>query len=902
MHTLSKSTRSPLRRALLGCTAAAGALSLALSGASLVASPTSASAATSRVAVDFGTSTGAFRGGATGTLYGLGDDGSPSPAVLAGAHVTNTSQKPPQGTQHPNGDALDVEHGFFSAGGKDLYVYLQDEYPDWAYNGGKRPGDANGDGEWDYLPLLRKAVEAVATKSEHPEKYVFIPFNEPDGGNWYPDWANQKSQFLADWSAAYDAIQQIYAAHGLGKARIGGPGDSVWRADRSRDLLAYAKQRSELPDVFIWHELGTQNLATFRGHDDQYQGILRDLGLPDIPVDITEYGMLRDMGVPGQLVQWLSMFEDRKVDAQTAYWNYAGNLSDNSARSNGANGGWWMFKWYGDLAGSRTVKVTPPQADVADTVQAIGARDDADGKATVLVGGGSSDIGLDLTGLDPASFGTSVDVVVRAARLNGAEGLSRQPPVVLSTRAALASGATTLTIPNSDRYSAYEVQITKPLAQRPAVDSSLVSSVEAEATALHDATVQAQDPTREWSFMASGGSDVGGFDQVGSSATWNVTVPRDGTYRLSVLAGAGQAPGQHALFVDGAFGQLVKYSADLSSTYRGSTDVLVPLRAGTHSLSLRASRDGTTRLPGSAVTLDRFELRDATDGEPTTYPATEARLASGARLVYQQPRAAADGGARLGGSASASFFVSAAESGYHDVAVRYTTEGASSLGLRVGDRSVPAGSVAGAGAWSTTVRVWLTQGVNEIGVSSSTGVTVTDITTTRGSSQRAADTAPGNAVRVEAEQLARAGATAIRTLPASSGSNGSADAQSAVGVLGSLGGGAGNTATMTRPSGLGAGDYVLTLSAANADKTAAINYNPQVISRFVDVSEAGGARARVTVRHDYSWSSFWDYAQPVTLTTAGGALTLGNASAYAPDIDTVTLAKQAVGSPVTTSR
>ncbi|MCJ0702573.1 hypothetical protein FRIG_15795, partial [Frigoribacterium faeni] len=36
----------------------------------------------------------------------------------------------------------------------------------------------------------------------------------------------------------------------------------------------------------------------------------------------------------------------------------------------------------------------------------------------------------------------------------------------------------------------------------------------------------------------------------------------------------------------------VKYSADLSHTYRGSTDVLVPLKAGTHSLSLRASRDG----------------------------------------------------------------------------------------------------------------------------------------------------------------------------------------------------------------------------------------------------------------------------------------------------------------------
>ena len=54
------------------------------------------------------------------------------------------------------------------------------------------------------------------------------------------------------------------------------------------------------------------------------------------------------MSVPGQLIQWMSMFESTKVQAQTAYWNYAGNLNDNMARANSANGGWWLYKWYGD--------------------------------------------------------------------------------------------------------------------------------------------------------------------------------------------------------------------------------------------------------------------------------------------------------------------------------------------------------------------------------------------------------------------------------------------------------------------------------------------------------------------------------------------------------------------------
>ena len=60
-------------------------------------------------------------------------------------------------------------------------------------------------------------------------------------------------------------------------------------------------------------------------------------------MNITEYGELRDMSVPGQLIQWQSMFEDEKVQAETAYWNYAGNLSDNMARANSANAGWWQF-------------------------------------------------------------------------------------------------------------------------------------------------------------------------------------------------------------------------------------------------------------------------------------------------------------------------------------------------------------------------------------------------------------------------------------------------------------------------------------------------------------------------------------------------------------------------------
>ena len=131
--------------------------------------------------MDFARTTGAFRGGATGTLYGFGDDGAPTQALIDGAHITNTSQKAPYGTQHPSGDALKVEDGFFRKHGKDMYIYVQDYYPDWSYNGGRRPGDsrtynqADGtyvstpNGIWDYLEVVEFVTEAVATSSARPE-------------------------------------------------------------------------------------------------------------------------------------------------------------------------------------------------------------------------------------------------------------------------------------------------------------------------------------------------------------------------------------------------------------------------------------------------------------------------------------------------------------------------------------------------------------------------------------------------------------------------------------------------------------------------------------------------------------------------------------------------------------
>ncbi|TIC79108.1 CBM35 domain-containing protein [Nocardioides sp. GY 10127] len=895
----SRSTRLARPRLATGAClglalATTGLATTGLTSTSLV-SPAAADDAA--VQVDLGTVTGDFRGGASGGLYALGDDGVPSQALVDGARLTNVSQKAPGGQQHPNGDALDVEDSFFAGAGEDMYVYIQDDYPDWPYNGGVRPGDADGDGEWDYLAVVRKVAEKVATQSADPSAYVFIPFNEPDG-QWYQDWSSMKDQFMADWTAVDEVIQEVYAEHGLGHARLGGPGDSVWHEDRTRDFLTYAAAHDELPDVFIFHVLQDWSLDQFRDHMATYRSILADLGAPEIPVNVTEYGLPDDMGVPGFLLQWMSVFEDEKVDAQTAYWNYAGNLDDNSSRVNGANGGWWLMKWYGDLAGGQTVQVTPPVLNRLRSLQAIATVDEDDEKATVLVGGSTTDIPLELTGTDAAGLGSTVHVQVRAVTLNGKEGDSPAPAVVMSKDVAVSGGALSLTIPNDDETTAYQVILTPTLADPAPVSTSLVDSTEAEDATIAGATVYSHDSHDAWTLPASGGKDVGSFNNAASSATWDVDVPSTGRYRLSVLAGANQAPGEHALFVDGAYAATVHYAADLGWTYRGTTDVALDLTAGEHTLSLRASRNGSSVLPGADITLDRFDLYDETGGERTTYPSTDARLTDGATLSYASASTA--GFAALSGGGTATFFTSNADTGYHDLLVHYRTSRATDLHVTVNGRTVADLTPKGAGSWTTRVRVYLGEGVQEVAVSSDRGVLLDDVETVRGADQRASDSDASLRWSGQAEDLDLAGTAGVRTLAASSGSNGSADASGVVSYVGDLGNGSGNTATLERPAGLGKGAYVLTMGYANAERSSGINYNPQVVSRFLDVAEDGGGTTRVPFRHNYSWSSFWDVSVPLDLTTATGALVLGNASAYGPDLDTVALSRLVAGAPVTT--
>lgn len=860
---------------------------------------------TDPVVADFSQDTGAFRGGASGTLYGLGDEGSPTQALVNGAAMTNVSQKPPFGTQHPGGDAFNIEDTFFDKHGEDLYVYTQDYYPDWPYNGGRRPGDdrtytrdAQGrltgaytvapNGLWDYLEVLEIVVDSVAREAKHPEKFVFIPFNEVDLQwlntndlyNRFMHLGNQPNSYTpggaTDWAAAWKVITDTYARYGLDRPRIAGPGDAGWRGEANiKAFLTSAIASNTVPDVYVWHELGGYQWMPDRA--GLFRQYAQQLGLSGdrIPeINITEWGASSDMSSPANLLRWFASFEAAKADAQTAYWTASGTMSDNQAKVNDANGGWWLFKWYGDLTGSNTVAVT------TGNQKAIAAIDRGSKRAQIIVGGitNGRDAALTLKGLDAATFGSSVDIEVREVRVSGTDGIAGAPRVVTALNDKAVSGGTVdLRIPSADASSAYQVIVTPATARN--VEEAVAAQAERHISEAEAAALQAAQVRTPSGYRASGDRDVSGFSAVGSRADWSVDVAAGGLYRLQVLAATAGVAAQHALFVDDEFASIVQYGANaikpgnVRTVARGSSEVTVALAPGTHTLSLRTSKDGASLLPGAGdqggVTLDRFELTrlgDAENAEKVEYPATTFRTSGDARIE--------GGSVLLGDGDRADLYPSTYESGYYDVAVHWQGDSGDELALTVNGRQAAVYKGDGS-AQTSTARIHLPEGITEIELESADGVKVSGVSTTR------AVAGDASIVKIEAEDLSKVTLAGTAGVSGFGGvlTNGSGSGY--VKGLGITDANAANEGTLTIPRLAGfdkAGAYDAIVHYSNDDIEGAHDYNPQVVDLGLQAKEAGGTglAGRTTFRYTYTATNFWEAVLPLDLSTAGGAITFGN--------------------------
>ncbi|MEV4861582.1 CBM35 domain-containing protein [Streptomyces ossamyceticus] len=810
--------------------------------------PAAAAADPQRLTVDLSASEGPVMRGANGALYGLSDDGVPSDAALAPLKITSISQKPEGGAQHPNGDALTVSKSFFRNGGGEINVMMQDIYAKWPYE------DLGID---DYLPKVDRIARQIAA-DPNSDRFVHIPFNEPDQ-IWYKlDVADQtqyeknRDRFFRDWKTVYQRIRAIDP-----DARIAGPNEASYHTRLLKDFLAFAQREDVLPQIMTWHELGSGSLRDFQGHYDDYRSLERQLGIAPLKINIDEYANRRDLSVPGQLVQWVSMFERNKVYANQAYWDAAGNMDGNVVRSNIPNGGWWFFRWYAGLTGD-TVKVTPPQANTIDTLQGLASLDTSRRQAQVLLGGSAGDTDVVVREVPRSLFGRSVTATVAEAAWSGYEGQHATPRVLTRTKVRVADdGTVTVPLRGLHRMSAYRIVLTPGGSGTPTAPTvPWTASHEAEDAAVTDGKVYTQGTVANANgYAASGTKDVGSLNQAGSRVDFTVTVPEDGRYDLAILYGnqAG-APATQKLSVDGGDPVTVTYPSTENWTYRAKKDVRVELSAGGHTLTLAKG--------AAEVTLDRIDLTARTGVPAASYEATLADIGGRPSYDYSSSAGVGTGALVLGPGDRAVFDVYAPRDGYYRVVPR------ASAPVRLALHGQTVTAVPG-----RPLKLYLVAGNNRIE------------TTAKHSAVRSLDvsgdgSSDGTLSYVAAAATLTGGATLVDSAHASAGS-----------CIGRLGNSADSTAefTVNAPT---AGRYVLVVHYAHNDRRDNGHaYNTDIMSRTADITVGTGAPRKVTFKNTWSWDDYWTVGVPVDLRKGPNKVTFANATAWAPNIDRIELGR-----------
>jgi len=684
----------------------------ALAAAALPAVP--ASAAPSQLLVDLSAGTGALRYGATGFLYGLGDEGIPNETMLAALRPQVTAQKAPDGLQHPNGDALKVAPMFRRAGGREIQIYMQDVYKQWPY---ENLGIA------DYLSKVDTMTRKVVADPNR-SAYVYVPFNEPDL-IWY---GGNLNGLLNDWRTVYQRIRSIDPS-----ARIAGPNFASYRSADLRTFLTFARDNGVLPHVMTWHELGNDFFTSWHSHYNDYRSIESSLGVSARPININEYGRSSgDLGVPGNLVQYVAKFEASKVDGCLAYWTTAGGLNDLVTRNNQATGGWWLYKWYGELTGD-TVAVTPPSA--SGSLQGVAALDAGKKQARVVFGGnnpasGTYDTDVVVRGLASAPYlGSTVHATVWGVDTSGLNP-SAGPYVVREGDFTASGGQVTIPLTGLRGTSAYHVVVT------PNTDLSTVGAA---------SRYQAEYARIDGSARVTYGTNTGysgtyfveGYGaSTNASTKFVVTVPADGYYNLGLRYSAGPYTGAPAnrsvrLRLNGAdlTDLALPGTADWNTWNTVTAKVFLPAGISRVEANAYATDDR------DAVNLDYLDVA-ATTGTVTTYQAEASGNTLGGTAVVVSD-AAASGGRYVGwvgaGAANTLRFdnVTVPSAGRYRMVVGYANgelgDGATNYNSNIVDRYADVSVNGGAGrrtyfrntlGWSnyrtTVVDVDLAAGANTI--------------------------------------------------------------------------------------------------------------------------------------------------------------------------------------------
>jgi hypothetical protein len=343
-------------------------------GASQAAAP--AGQAPMVLAVDLSKPIKSVDHAASGSLYGIADDGWPADHWIAGIKPKMFTQPPPGATHQPNGEPAPVGDTLkvwpvAKRNGATVTIRLPDIFPSFPYVW-------QGDDYW-YAQVERMVKARLSSGADNI--YGYEIWNEPQW-TWNPTWGD----FNEMWAKTYRLIRSLDQ-----DTPIIGPSYDRDYAVGLRPFLTAAVASDTVPNIVSWHELGPLEGLEVETHVQQYRALEKELGVGPLPISINEYGSPRDAGVPGWLTRFVAKLERAKVDtADLAFWHKPGRLADLLVPKGGGSGpateadptgNYWLYKWYGDMTG-KMVTVTPP----APTSRYIEVGEPVPGASTRIAG------------------------------------------------------------------------------------------------------------------------------------------------------------------------------------------------------------------------------------------------------------------------------------------------------------------------------------------------------------------------------------------------------------------------------------------------------------------------------------------------------------------------------------
>jgi hypothetical protein len=326
-----------------------------------------------------------------------------------------------------------------------------------------------------------------------------------------------------------------------------------------QSFLSNAKANNAVPDVVVWHELNHSS-ASVAADVAAYRSMESSLGISPRPIAINEYAWTDEVDVPGRVANYIAKFERAGVTAaDRAFWYEYGTVNGLVVNNSQPTGTWWLYKWYGDMAGSM-VATTPPAQSGLD---GFAAYDPTRKIVNVAFGDASGTNTVRVTGI--GGLGSSVTVTLESTPASGRTTAVSAPTAISSTTYPVSGGAISVSVPNMSATSAYHL-VVQPTSGVP----TWQQRYEAENASVYRAQ-------RLSSASASNGGYVGRIDNCcdarsDSYVDFVINVPTARAYTMTIgYANGTGATATQGLAYDGGAWSTVSYPPTAGWGQFGST-------------------------------------------------------------------------------------------------------------------------------------------------------------------------------------------------------------------------------------------------------------------------------------------------------------------------------------------